>query len=163
MRKLASIAIVFAGLSAITYAAVVLSAVSVITPFETGPEGLAVAVLSMMPSALSALFGVYLIYNRHNLAEKWFEDEPLDMTIDALPVLRVGLILIGVSVLVQAVATVMMSVAFVVLPRQPGGFFSWSSLANPVTSIVLGAILVWRSEALSAFLWRTGDRERSRA
>jgi len=163
MRKLGSIVIVFAGLTALMYAASMLSVVNVMAPFDTDPQMLAVAVLSLMPSLLCALLGVYLIYGRHSLAERWFDDDPLDVGIDALALLRVGLLLIGLSTLVRALADLMGTLALLALPVSSGVFTNWGHFAELAVSFALGTVLVVKSESLSDYLWRIGDRKQSRA
>lgn len=39
---------------------------------------------------------------RHDLAVRWLDDEPVDLVVDALPLLRLGLIIVGVRLVVES-------------------------------------------------------------
>ncbi len=170
MRKFASVAVLFAGLMALVIAPSLLAYVTFgLQGGEvSGPGGALLAILSLAPAAITLLIGLYLMWRRHELAAGWFDDEPVDLMVDALPLLRIGLIIAGVwlvtesagsfvGVLVNAAQEAMR--ARLLSPDELSiGFdnpaISLTSLLIPLAKLGIGFLLVSCSGQIASRLWR---------
>jgi len=74
-------------------------------------------VVGVLPCVVAVAIGAWLIAKRQRLAEDWFPDEPLTGAIDALTLLRIGLILIGVWIATWGIVEIVRHLALVLVPE----------------------------------------------
>ena len=129
-------------------------------------QWLAIFASTLMPFVALFAFGLILIVNRESLAERWFEDSALDAMPDAPQLLRIGLILIGVTLVVAVVPAIVYAVtgpiARAIQMRSQLGdtpLADYSPLSGlidliaPVIRAGIGAYLVVRSDQIVRRLW----------
>ena len=166
MRKLASIAIVFGGLVVLSTTPTLLAYVlqSVQYSGEFGLEGLLLALLTFIPPVIAVIAGRYLIKNRHELAARWFDEEPIGTTLETLPMLRLGLILMGLWLAISSAGQVFTMIVSALDQLQYARAFgeaydvgtNWVLLGRVAISaamVVLGSVLVKHSENIANRLW----------
>ena len=170
MRKLASVAVLFAGLMAVVLVPPLLAYVTFgLQGGEvSGPGGALLAILSLAPAVITLLIGLYLIWRRHELAARWFDDEPVDLMVDALPLLRIGLIVVGVWLVTESAGSfvgVLVSTAqdamraSLLSPDELSvGFdnpaISLTILLIPLAKLGIGFLLITYSSQIASRLWR---------
>lgn len=103
MRRLAALGTVIVGLQALVVAASQLNTLVLMIQRLADPDPLYLVTvfMSAMPAITALLLGLYLIYNRHYLAAKWFEDDENPVSATA-PLLHVGILLFGVWFLISS-------------------------------------------------------------
>ena len=177
MRRLGPFTLFLAGIAVITQA--VLYLFEVITTFPG--FGYPVEWLDMWPfysSVFAVLLlmalGTALIWNRNRLADRLFEDSELKLAIDAVSLLRVGLIVLGIFIGIEGIQRVIFTVnnwayQIAYAAAMEGAFedpVQAAAVSNPgwVWSVTLGlflgmlqigisALLVLRSERVAGRLW----------
>ncbi len=168
MRKLVAVAVVFAGLIALALATTQLSGVTfgLLSMRLDDPTSILVALMSVLPLLAAVLFGMYLIYNRHHLAARWFADEAGPVVVPS-SLMRIGVLLFGLGLVIASlIGTVgtLVTVAQVVATEaqfaaESGGVplsDSWMylmRLAGPAVELAVGLILIRRSRRIAAWLW----------
>lgn len=117
-----------------------------------------VSLFYLVPALALVAIGALLIANRRRLAERWFEDSEFGLSFDAVQLLRAGLILAGVTFVVQALpglAGTIESLVGISFPQSQGPQTALSivrAVTSPVLQIGLGlATIVW-SKRLAARL-----------
>lgn len=158
MRKLGIVAIVLIGLWTI-----VLAFAQAINKAWTAPEALG----SLIFSAGLLAFGILLIFGRNWLADRWFQDSSLGASIDAISILRVGFVLIGVYLIASAIPVlsgVVLAGFYVAIAQdsQPMNYFGydpfiWEGIvrgsSSGIVSLGFGLLLIKRSAPLADRLW----------
>jgi hypothetical protein len=169
MKRLGSGAIVIVGLLAISGTLTV--AISMTSVFgaqleSVGHRALLISAgLAALAFALSLLFGVALVVWRDRLAAALFGDDEVSLNLDALALLRVGLILVGAAAVIGAVQMLLIEVPSLALNLGEGdrGYGSgWLGLlrmglggmVGQVGRLAVGASLVWWSAPLASLLLR---------
>lgn len=167
MRKLASVAIVFGGIVVLSTTPTLLVYVlqSVQYSGEFGLEGLLLALLTLIPPAIALIAGRYLIKNRHELAARWFDEEPISAMPETLSMLRLGLILMGLwlaissagevfTMIVSALDQLSYAKAFGEVYEVGANWVLLGRVAISAVMVVLGSILVKNSESIAKRLWQ---------
>jgi hypothetical protein len=179
MRRLGVVAIVAVGLLALSHT--LLLALSMVGMFGAQLQGaspgkivLGVG-LSGTAFAVSLLFGAGLIVWRHRLATRWFGDDDVSVGIDALMLLRVGLVLFGVTAAVDSLQWMVFSASQLVLTsaQEHGGagegwlgvwYDGLGTVVNQGLRLAIAASLIWWSAPLASFLLRpSAPRRRGEA
>ena len=129
-------------------------------------------VLSLLPLTASLVLGALLISNRQRLAERWFQDADISMSLDAVSPLRLGLIIIGVNFITDAIPLALKSVsgwiiqsaqferlAATIFGLNQGLLVLLQDLVRPIVELGIGLLLVARSQPFATYLWsdRTVD------
>ncbi len=171
MRKLGAAGIALVGLWSLTYVPSLLAYPISFASFGTAdlPPGLVVTAmtLSIVPALGTLALGLFLIIKREQLAERWFPDETLDVRLDGLVLLRVGMILIGVGLVIEAFISILRAPAGALgdalqimmtggdwyLWESPSLAYSLSDLALTLVQLALGCVLVVRAQPIAARLW----------
>jgi len=173
MRRLAVLGIALVGLTfLLTAVGQVLAPLSLLSAnFGSGLPKWAAAVLLMLPSLISAAGGLFLLLRRESLAERWFPEPESQLTIAGDGLARVGVVLIGLSLVVHAIPTLISQltapvVTIVMIKAQVnigmGMSDVLSELSNSIpaylgtiASFVVGWLMIARSQPLAAWLVRT--------
>ncbi len=163
MRKLGVIVLVAVGLFAILQG-VAFIGIILQTATLDGDTGVAAgpAVAAYVAPAVAALLiGTLLITYRVRLAERWFEDGEIDTTVDAVSLVRVLLIAIGLWMVTYSTTAVLASLLSGMISATQGfdggGGLSVSYVVSrsvpQALQVVIGVVLIVRSEPLSRRLW----------
>jgi hypothetical protein len=170
LRKLGVVAIVAAGLFAIVQAFALtqlpLSAVYGVGEFSSGT--VAIFIYSILPVFATVGFGWWLIARRQRLAERWFEEGSAEVAVDAVSLLRIGIVLSGIGILVTSIPQLLLAAAsplLISLQQRAdfgdSGLVSYSFWFNgaPRIAVLLleigaGVVLVAASRSIAAWLWR---------
>jgi hypothetical protein len=125
-------------------------------------------VLSLLPLTGYLVLGALLISNREQLAEKWFQDADIGISLDAVSLLRLGLIIMGVYFVIDAIPRALNSVSSWIIQAAEGKFdaetSAWSNqgwdfllllrwLVLPLIQLGIGLLLISRSQPLAGYLW----------
>lgn len=180
MKKLGVVAIVVVGLLSLAQAVALISLPISALRMDKDPRFPVVLafVLSLLPLIGSLVLGALLISNRQRLAERWFQDADVGISLDAVSLLRLGLIIVGVTLITDAIPLALKSVSgsiiqaaqdkfiqplFGVLNQGLWGFLQ--GLVFPVVELGIGLLLIARSQPLANYLWadRTVDEQASAA
>jgi hypothetical protein len=166
MRKLASIAIVFGGILVFSTTPTLLVYLlqSMQYSGDFGLSGAIFAVLGIIPLAIAVFGGSYLIKNRHELATRWFDDEPVGAAPETLPLLRIGLILMGLWLAITSAAQMFTMIASALEQVEFASVMgtglevgsNWVLFARVAISgvmLVVGSILIKHSESIASRLW----------
>lgn len=171
MRKLGAMAIVAVGLFALLQSLTAMSMLefTVLELTESGPEVSflkAGALLYLFQLLTLLAFGLFLIFKRHWIADRLFDDTNLDISLDAAPLLRLGLLLIGTFLIVQGIPVLLGVLASLInqriyaqsiqkdigIPVSLDRFAGIKDLVNPTVKILLGYLLIDFSKPLAARL-----------
>ncbi|HTY25717.1 MAG TPA: hypothetical protein VMC85_21485 [Desulfomonilaceae bacterium] len=162
MRKLGVIAIVVIGLLALLQGWTWISYSITAIRADGTPQAF---VLSLLPLIGCLVLGAFLISNRELLADRWFQDADIGISLDAVSLLRLGLIIIGVNLIVDAVPSVLKSVSDLIIQGAQGKFnaetlawpnVGWGFLQGLVLQLIqlgIGLLLISHSQSLAAYLW----------
>lgn len=131
-------------------------------------QWLAIFASTLLPFVALFAFGLILIVNRQSLADRWFEDPDVDAWPPAPQLLRVGLILVGVTFIAAVVPALVSAVTGPIaraiqlraeLEGSPMADYSPLSgllgVIAPVIRAVIGVYLVARSDRIVMRLWST--------
>jgi len=122
-------------------------------------------ILYAVAVAVIVMFGGLLIVRREHLAARWFDETDADLALDALGLLRAGLIVVGVGLLMQGVTRLLAAASSTVsaftyqaMPEYGGlQVVDWTSIAvHGLIGVVLfaaGALLMTRSDPFASRLW----------
>jgi len=168
LRKLGVVALVAAGWVMIAqsiprFAATV---ANVMLLFNRDQFGVGTSLVVSLLTAVALLgLGVFLILQRDRLAERWFVDSELRLSVDPLPAVRLGVVLVGLVLVATGIPALLGSVGSVLVDRilrQPGLYdpqlvaLMWrdgmAALAGLV-QIGVGVVLVGRSQSLAQIAW----------
>jgi hypothetical protein len=169
VKKLGVVAIVAVGLLSVLEAMALLR-LSITTLLEMygRPRFAAVLafLLSLLPFMGSLVLGAFLITNRQQLAERWFQDADIGISLDAVSLLRLALIVIGVIWVIDSILSVLKSVAGLIIQAASGRLMAetWGlttrdlgaflqDLVVPLIVLGIGALLLARSQPLASYLW----------
>ena len=131
---------------------------------------------SLVVQAVPGIIGLLVIGYRYQLAALLFRDSESDVAVDPVALMRVGLVLLGLWLAVQALSTTLVSLGFIlsfVMQRGSGfpgplliglGQLFSELLASIIPTVVTGAFGLWfvfRSERIAERLISpaTPDRE----
>jgi hypothetical protein len=164
LRKLGVVAIAVAGLWILAQALVLLNTPLTILLFGGGSRySFAVTFgVSLLPPVGAVVLSVVVILRRQRLSERWFDDLPLDLSLDAAPLLRVGSALIGLTLIAQAIPAFLGSLArpFMLASAAEPMFGLGEAFRNTVPAfvidiaeVILGLLLIARSRWLADRLW----------
>lgn len=167
MRRLGVVGITLLGLMTLLQG--VGSFLSAFWVFGSGGDtkDMALAVVSgFAPVIFLVVAGLLLIAYRERLAARWFADEPIDSSIDAAPLLRVGIILLGFYVALYAASSILVSALDPIVSSAKNraafgaGFGEvktfWDiapGIAEGMLRLLVGLALVWYSGSLAGWLW----------
>lgn len=171
MRKLGVIALVCVGLLTLVQGLQYLFSSVATTVFTVGNGDVAASIfigaLALLGSTGTLIFGALLIAKRETLAQRWFEDGEVGLLPSAVDLLRLALIVMGVSIVISALTRMLLSIgdplalagyeqvllggggesgSFVLVKIAPSVLLGLAQLG-------LGAVLVTRSESISTRLW----------
>jgi hypothetical protein len=176
MKEIGVVAIVVVGLLTLAQAVDLVSyPIATVIKMEGSPRFpfVSALVLSLLPLTGSLVLGALLISNRQRLAERWFQDADISMSLEAVSLLRLGLIIIGVNFITDAIPLALKSasdwiVMYAVVDRTAATILGlngglWDLFHDPVRAIVelgMGLLLIARSRPLANYLWadRTVDK-----
>ncbi len=172
VRRLSVVALVLAGIYVIVQGlGFMLNSLWYLTTMADQPGpfdwiGLAFAALAVI---LFGALGWLLIGKRYQLAEWLFGESELEAVVDPVTMLRAGLILFGVILLAEGVFGIITSISIWAQVRAadiavgmgesvPYNFYqvlsnSSSGIAG-IIKLIIGGVLVKRSEAVTSRLWR---------
>lgn len=169
MRKLGTIAIVWIGLVTLVQGVTLVGAflpVGQLMIDGTELHPLLAYLFAALPFIGSLTLGALLIMNRHRLARRWFDDTPIDISLDGTALMRFSLIFIGVVLFTMAILSL-----FGKFPRiysmATRSDLSWAisgateptlsdiflTLLRDLVQLGLGALFVMRSQPLAERLW----------
>ena len=168
MRKLARVGIALIGFWLLTYIPNLLTYAIAVLPSD-GSEGGGVAGIAgaFLPALAAVLIGMLLVVYRGSLADRFFEDSDIDLGVPAEDLLRVGCVLLGVSMIAFALLGILSAGIYtigrlvserMVLDGAP--YLSDVTMADWLPSLVvdaarlgIGLLLLMRAKALAMRLW----------
>ncbi len=167
MKGRGIVALVIVGLWALTQAIIAFAyPASLLAYYLDSPVSgpvLALTVLAaLVPAVALAMLGAFLISRRGELAQRWFADAAPASALDLVGLLRLGLIVVGVSLLVRAIPDLLATFATLFVDWAEDSVFSaagerfWVEIPQLLlggTQLALGFWLVARSGGLAARLW----------
>jgi uncharacterized paraquat-inducible protein A len=163
VKKLGVIVLVAMGLLAIlqgvSYFGIIMQMAS--SGPESGVSPVANAAAYAVPAVGAFLIGFLLIAFRARLADRWFEDGEIAVSVDATSLVRVAIIAMGVWMVAFGIPAVLGSVIYGLTSAAQGlaqgmgpSVYDMLPRALPeALMIVIGVILVARSAPLSRRLW----------
>ena len=163
MKKLGVVAIVAVGLLTLVWAVEWISyTISTVKTYGNPQE----FVISLLPFIGCLVLSALLILNRQRLAERWFQDGDIGISLGAVSLLRLGLIIIGVYLIIDAIPSALKSVSESILQATqdrliPPMFLAhdqllWvylQRLVFPAVELCMGLLLIARSQSLASYLW----------
>jgi hypothetical protein len=168
VRKLGVVGIVVVGLLTIAQSLpLLLSGMSVFGYADQARVPAGLLSVFILPAVAAAAFGVLLIVGRRRIASTLFDDADTELAIDATSLLRLGLILVGVVLITDAMPQLLFALVSPVLQSaqlnaafgDPGAvstsfwFDSLPRIAIQLVTVGAGVALVATSRALSGLLW----------
>ena len=164
MRRVGIVVLLLAGVWVLTQS-LVLASYSIALVTEGTPDGSFPSVwrffLSLLPVAAALALGVALIAGRRRLAERWFDDGGPEVRLTGVSLLRVGLLIIGVTMTAQAIPSLLQSLArpWLYSAMDSSSSFrvyvleSVPQFAVATCSLGIGLLLIASSRSLSKRLW----------
>ena len=160
MRTLGSIALRCVGVLAIVGAMRLVQFAALMT--FAGDRPIPVVVVAWATVAVSLLLGLWLLLRGGRLAARWFDDPPLGVPFGPRVVLRLALVVLGVTLVALGVTGLFGAVAtgILTMPDVYGSptYWSWdvalAAAIYPVAELVAGAVLIALSARLARILWR---------
>ena len=140
-----SIGMALSTLSAMVFMAAVDSSIGPVTAYT----------VNLVVLLCYGVLGVLLIEHRHRLAARLFPDEQVSVAVHGEQAVRLGLVLLGVYLVAQAVAALspLLIRAFFESRVYTNTPPSYSELARRVVELALGAILARTSHVLADRFW----------
>lgn len=170
MRRIGAVAIVLMGLWVISLALSLVASSSWALGNLAYPDaGAALALIAfVLGIGALGLFGAWLVGNRDKIAARLFDDTPAGAHLGAFDVLRVGLILFGVSLLaasaVRLIGAVSMWSTYASIARDPDAWNTtmgwWDPAADTLVGLVqlaFGLLLARRSSSIAQRLWGNAE------
>jgi hypothetical protein len=169
LKKLGVVAIVVVGLSALVQAfsltQLPLSAMYGLG--QSGPGTLVIFIYSLLPVLATLGLGGFLIARRERLAERWFDGTSLEIAVDAVSLLRIGIVLSGIGMIVSTIPQLLLTAVnplLITLQQRAdfgdSGLVTYSFWFNDLPRIVVllleiggGVALVAASRSISVWLW----------
>jgi len=116
-------------------------------------------ILTFAPALATAVFGVLLIGMRRTLSRLWFDEAPVDVALEPVQLLRLGVIIIGLALLGQGILGVLQSlsswaqgIAFGgALPAQALLGTLYTALPRFLILLVGAALIRWSAPVASRF------------
>lgn len=164
MRGLGKVAITVAGILVVVQALLVLSNSAFFFGSSEAGAGqyISLALFLVAVGGIAGL-GAWLISRREVLAARWFDDSDVTVAVDEVAFLRVGLIVIGVSLVFGSIPRLLgtaSQIALLVLPGSQGmrlGAQGWAGIATGglvgLIELVAGLAFVTRSQPIAQRLW----------
>ena len=162
MRRLGVIAIVIVGLWSLVQAVALLSMPVEILVFGGGSHSKALSFgVLLIPAVGAVVLSVLVILNRRRLSERWFDDVPVDLSLSVVPLLRVGVALIGLGLIAYALPAFLGSITRPFLlsgpPSAYGLGYVWRTsvpaIVVEVAEAVIGVLLIAFSGTIAGRLW----------
>jgi hypothetical protein len=164
MKRLGVVAIVVVGLLTLAQAVAFITYPIAIIRMDGNPSFPFVLafVLSLLPLIASLVLGALLISNRQWLAERWFQDADIGLSLDAVSLLRLGLIIIGVNFITDAIPLALKSGSgWIIRPPEYemlaqtlyGLKFLLQDLVRAIVELGIGLLLIAGSQPLATYLW----------
>lgn len=162
MRKLGAGALVIVGLLVLgqSFGLLALPLTVLINARAMGALGRGLFALTLAPALAAAAFGAFLVGMRRSLSRRWFDDATVDLPLDPVQLLRLGVIITGIALLSQGLLGALQSLSSLAQMISFGGDqpsqVLWSNLYTAVPRIlilVVGAVLIWWSAPLASRLW----------
>jgi hypothetical protein len=121
-----------------------------------------VVVIAWATVAIALLIGLWLLVRGGRLAARWFDDPPLGVSFGPRVVLRLALVVLGVTFVALGVTGLFGAVASGILtwPDVYGSPTHWmwqvalTAAIYPVAELVAGVVLIAYSVRLARVLWR---------
>jgi preprotein translocase subunit Sec61beta len=163
VKRIGSLALVLIGIWVLTQALLLLAYPLNVALYGSGGgvRRLVAVPVSLVPALAVALLGVWLIARRRQLSARWFDDDGPELRLDGRSLLRVGLLLIGVSAFVAGIMALLnAAMRFVLYVGPPAEFGAEEALRGLAPELVVGAagivvglLLVAVARPLSRRLW----------
>jgi hypothetical protein len=163
VKRIGSLALVLIGIWVLTQALLLLAYPLNVALYGSGGgvRRLVAVPVSLVPALAVALLGVWLIVRRRQLSARWFDDDGPEVRLDGRSLLRVGLMLIGVSAFVAGIMALLNAGMRFVLYAEPASNLGAGEalrglapeLAVGAAGIVVGLLLIAVSRPLSRRLW----------
>lgn len=172
MRRLAELSFVVLGLYAVLQAITYVFSVASVFTASGLPDWqlLGLGLLSSLPSLVAAGAGVFLIRQRERLSQRFVEDVAFELPVGPTDLLRIGLLIAGVVLVVQAAPSVLSAVVqpFLRFAQEramsaewgPATFDVWGGLVRlliTVGQLGLGILITVRAMRLADWLWALGE------
>ena len=172
LRNLGRIGIVLVGLLVIAQSTTLLYLpLSYIISSSPQPMPLRDGFLLMTPFAVGVLLGLALVIWRNSFATRWFDDSDSEIRVEPLPLLRLGLLLIGMDVVVTGIdgllqnlangfTTVIQSRAYADTGGPSVATIVWTSVPGLLARLVpiaLGTLLIIYSRQLALRFWPAAE------
>ena len=174
MKRLAPVILTLAGIwTLITTPQVFADSLQHMAYLE-GPTATLGAALAFLPPITAGLLGVMLIARRNELAEQWFDDEPLGLNLEGRSILQAGLVFGGAMLLLTAVPLALLTLGGLAVqavsdvlisdgysdPSMMG--FQLVQGVFPLIYALVGYAVIVRSGRIASWLWSfTGESARS--
>ena len=160
MRTLGSVALRCVGVLAIVGAMRLVQFAALVT--FAGDRPAPAYVVAWATVAVDLLLGLWLLVRGGRLAARWFDDPPLGVPFGPRVVLRLALVILGVTLAVLGVTGLFGAVAtgILTMPDVYGSptFWSWdvarTAAIHPIAELVAGVVLIAFSVRLARVLWR---------
>jgi preprotein translocase subunit Sec61beta len=166
VKRIGSLALVLIGIWVLTQALLLLGYPLNLALYGSGGDvrRLVAVPVSLLPALAIALLGVWLIARRRQLSARWFDDDGPEVRLDGRSLLRVGLLLIGVSAFVAGVMALLSAgMRFVLYAEPPAELGAGEVLRGLAPELVVGAagiviglLLIVAARPLSRRLWSGG-------
>jgi hypothetical protein len=169
VRRLGAVGIVFVGL--LTIAGTIPLIGDLFAVIRSGAEDGSLDRVSVAFSICGILvalsFAVALILGRDWLSRRWFDDAETGVAVDAVDLLRIGLVLIGVSVILAGLRSAVISASSGIVQALSVSAFADSGDGSTIAvwgvslvgaafgllQVVFGGLLVRFSKRLAPFIW----------
>jgi len=169
VRKFGAVALTLMGLFIITQALtfMITTASFIFAPFEQfSPSMLMSLAVYVLGVAIVVGLGALLIARRDALAARWFDDSEAAIALDALSLLRVGLIIIGITLVLYSIPQLLgvASVVYAYLTQGASGQFGpmytsadlvaqAAAALGALVELAAGLVFLARSQPVAEWLW----------
>lgn len=169
MRRIGTVATALLGLYVIANAITLVSnAAWLVHNFAEPDWSTAISVIVFIAAVLAlAGFGVWLVVARSSISARLFEDDDVSSSIEAGDILRIGVILVGLTLLARGSVSVVNGISYMAAMAssaqsalETGAPPWWEGIGGVVMSLIqvaFGGLFVWRSRRVAAWLWRVDD------
>ena len=173
MRKFGIAVIIVMGLYAIVLS---VTRIDIRTLIDVRSLGLSFDIYFLLPSAALIVFGASLIGFRERLASRWFSDSAVNLSVQGVHVVRLGLIFVGlffsVLAITSIIVTLMASIQSQLMMGDLGDYASqgvtsfWRRLLPPLIGnfiqLGIGAGLIIGSTRIARRVWAMPSFEKSK-
>lgn len=176
VKKLGAVAILVVAFTAAAYAVTIIAdsawALQALLDPSARAEGLILLAWTLASSLVLLAAAYYLIRNRERLADRWFDEVGVSISVSEQGLIRVGLVMIGIVLLTWGLPDLIGALgrlATASIQQKMLGLDEVQSTADRLSSIraivvvilqmLLGGVLVWRNAPFSQMLWSPESRE----